>query len=416
MPSYDVLMFGWEFPPHNSGGLGVACRGLAKALSRQGHEVTFVLPEEIPVSDPDISFVFAETNLSRSRLRGESDFMQTGAYAHGHQVDVNTTNKEGGNQSCSKARNADDLSLIETVRLYGQQAKQIARQHDFDVIHAHDWLTYLAGIAAREVSGKPLVSHIHATEHDRTAGQGVNSEVYNIEQQGFTESDHVLSVSKYTKGILVDSYGVPADKITPAHNGITQTPPDDMPEVLSRWKERGNKIILFLGRQTIQKGPDYFLQAAQKLMEIREDVCFVMAGSGDMQEELIEQAAALGIGDRVLFPGFVRGDKTDRLYQSADLYVLSSVSEPFGITPLEALLNRTPVLISKQSGVSEVINHALKIDFWDTDRMASRMDAVLRYPSLADELRKNGFQEAGGLSWDRTAKVCQDCYNSLVNN
>ena len=415
MPSYNVLMFGWEFPPHNSGGLGVACRGIAKALSRQGHDVTFVLPEKIPVSDPDINFVFADTNLSQSQLRGETGFMQTGAYATGREVESVSAGLETKKDNPSDDEVADSLSLIETVRLYGKQAKQIARQHNFDLIHAHDWLTYPAGIAAQEVSGKPLVSHIHATEHDRTAGQGANSEVYNIERQGFAESDHILSVSKYTKSILVDSYDVSADKITPAHNGITQTPPDELPPVLHRWKRRGNKIVLFLGRQTIQKGPDYFLQAAKKLQSVREDVRFVMAGSGDMQEELIEQAAALGIGDRVLFPGFVRGDKTDRLYQSADLYVLSSVSEPFGITPLEALLNRTPVLISKQSGVSEVITHALKTDFWDTDKMASKMDAVLRYPTLADELRRNGFRQAQSLSWDETAKTCQACYNKLVN-
>lgn len=409
-------MFGWEFPPHNSGGLGVACRGLAKALSRQGHDVTFVLPEKIPVSDPDLSFVFADTNLTQSRLRGEAGFMQTGAYAYGEEA-VESSEPFSKAESDSKicGESGESLSLIETARLYGRQAREIAQEHEFDLIHAHDWLTYPAGIAAREVSGKPLITHIHATEHDRTAGQGANSQVYNIEKEGFTTSDHIVSVSKYTKSILVDSYGISANKITPAHNGITQTPPDDLPHVLRRWKQRGNKIVLFLGRQTIQKGPDYFLQAAKKLMTIRDDVRFVMAGSGDMQEELIEQAAELGIGDRVLFPGFVRGEKTDRLYQSADIYVLSSVSEPFGITPLEALLNRTPVLISKQSGVSEVITHALKTDFWDTDKMASKIDAVLRYPELADELRRNGFEQARSLSWDKTAETCQSCYNRLVN-
>lgn len=413
MASYHVLMFGWEFPPHNSGGLGVACRGLAKALSKQGHKITFVLPEKIPVSDPDMSFVFANTELSESQLRGETNTVQKTAYTQTRNISADTAQQSSSDTGEQQLHH--DHPLIDTVRLYGQQAKQIARKYDFDVIHAHDWLTYPAGIAARQVSGKPLISHIHATEHDRTAGLGANPAVYNIERQGFQASDHVISVSKYTKNILVDSYGISEDKITPAHNGITQTPPDDLPFVLKRWKRRNNKIVLFLGRQTIQKGPDYFLQAAKKLSEVREDVRFIMAGSGDMQEELIEQAAALGIGDRVLFPGFVRGEKTDRLYQSADVYVLSSVSEPFGITPLEALLNRTPVVISKQSGVSEVVNHALKTDFWDTDDMASKIDAVLRYPALADELKRNGFQQVQNLSWEETAKTCQDCYNKLVN-
>lgn len=412
--TYDVLMFGWEFPPHNSGGLGVACKGLAKALARQGHNITFVLPEEVSVSDPDLEFVFADTDLSTSRLQGETSFVQTGAYISGYSVVSNSVDSGSTKNSFSES-GAGDLSLLETVRLYGQQAKKIAQDQDFDLIHAHDWLTYPAGIAAQEVSGKPLVSHIHATEHDRTAGQGANSRVYDIEQTGFQESDHILSVSKYTKSVLVESYDVDADKITPAHNGIQQEPPQDLPPVLSRWKQRDKKIVLFLGRQTIQKGPDYFLQAASKLMSVRDDVRFVMAGSGDMQEELIEQAAALGIGDRVLFPGFVRGEKTDRLYQSADLYVLPSVSEPFGITPLESLLNRTPVLISKQSGVSEVITHALKTDFWDTDKMAAKIDAALRYPALSRELKKNGFRQAQQLSWDKTAETCQGCYNRVVN-
>ncbi len=414
MSSYHILMFGWEFPPHNSGGLGVACRGLAKALAQQGHKVTFVLPEKIPVSDPDLSFVFANTELPRSQLRGEDGYTQTGAYAHTLNVSGSTENDQISEGTSEKQLN-NGHPLLETVQLYSEQAKKIAQNYDFDLIHAHDWLTYPAGIAAREVSGKPLVSHIHATEHDRTAGLGANSAVYNIERHGFKVSDHVISVSEYTKNILVDSYGISPDKITPAHNGITQTPPDDLPNVLKRWKRRGNKIVLFLGRQTIQKGPDYFLQAAKKLLGVRQDVRFIMAGSGDMQEDLIEQAAALGIGDRVLFPGFVRGEKTDRLYQSADVYVLSSVSEPFGITPLEALLNRTPTVISKQSGVSEVVTHALKTDFWDTDDMASKIDAVLRYPALADELRRNGFQQVQNLSWKETAKTCQDCYNKLVN-
>ncbi len=404
--SYNVLMFGWEFPPHNSGGLGVACKGLAKALARAGCNITFVLPEKMPVSDPDLSFEFADVSRNSGNVL---ELLSEGAY------------KKPGFTGDSKANNSEpdtnrevELSLIESVRLYGKQARSIARQNDFDVVHAHDWLSYLAGITAKKESGRPLVSHIHATELDRTGGQGANQDVFSIEKQGFQEADHVLSVSQFTKDILTDKYGVKEERVTPAHNGIEATPPDSLPPVLKRWKDRGNKVVLFLGRQTIQKGPDHFLKAAKRLLSERQDILFVMAGSGDMQEELIELSAQLGIADKVLFPGFVRGDKVDQLYQSADLYVLPSVSEPFGITPLESLLNRTPVLISNQSGVSETLDHALTVDFWDTDAMAHKMDATLRYPVLSETLTRNGHEEVLNLTWDRTAEVCLECYNNVT--
>jgi len=405
---YDILMFGWEFPPHNSGGLGVACRGIAKALSHAGHNVTFVLPEHIPVSDPNLSFIFADKPSSfASNTIYTQHLLSDTAYADGKR----RLDSEG---AVVDTGSSETLTLMSAVRDYGRQAEKIARLTDFDVIHAHDWLTYPAGIAAKRVSNKPLVTHIHATEHDRTAGQGRNEAVYDIEKSGFEHADHVLSVSRYTKSILTDKYNISEDKITPAHNGITETPPEDLPPVLRRWKRRGNKIVLFLGRQTIQKGPDHFLRAAKILSRRRDDVMFIMAGSGDMQEDLIELSAKLGIGDRVLFPGFVRGVKTNRLYQSADLYVLSSVSEPFGITPLESLLNKTPVLISKQSGVSEVITNALTVDFWETERMVAKIDVVLRFPSVANILAENGHKEVKEINWSDTAKTCVDCYNKLT--
>jgi len=408
--SYDVLMFGWEFPPYNSGGLGVACRGIAKALSHAGHNVTFVLPEHIPVSDPDISFIFADKPSSFASNTINTQHLLSGtAYAEGlTRLQMKSDHAIDGSNFRKRP------TLLAAVRNYGRQAEKIAQLTDFDVIHAHDWLTYPAGIAAKRASGKPLVTHIHATEHDRTAGQGRNEAVYDIEKSGFEHADHVLSVSRYTKSILEDEYNISDDKITPAHNGITETPPGDLPPVLKRWKNRGNKIVLFLGRQTIQKGPDHFLRAAKILSRKREDVMFIMAGSGDMQEDLIERSAELGIGDRVLFPGFVRGVKTNRLYQSADLYVLSSVSEPFGITPLESLLNKTPVLISKQSGVSEVITNALTVDFWETERMVAKIDVVLRFPSVANILAENGHKEVKEINWSDTAKTCVDCFNKVT--
>jgi glycosyltransferase involved in cell wall biosynthesis len=412
---YDILMFGWEFPPYNSGGLGVACKGIAKALADAGHNVTFVLPEKIPVADPDLRFVFADQALSGQQTNcfQTQELLSTTAYADGDTA-VQTETGSEHTSLAFKGKKPESMTLISAVQHYGQQAQKIAQLLDFDLIHAHDWLTYPAGIAAQKVSQKPLVTHIHATEHDRTAGQGKNQIVYGIEKNGFQHADHVISVSQYTKGILTDKYNIKEEKITPAHNGITETTPERLPPVLKRWKERGNKIVLFLGRQTIQKGPDHFLQAAKLLSEKRDDVMFIMAGSGDMQEDLIELSAELGIGNRVLFPGFVRGEKTDRLYQSADLYVLSSISEPFGITPLESLLNKTPALISKQSGVSEVVDNALKVDFWETRRMADKMAAALRFPRMAEMLAQKGHEEVKQINWSDTAETCLDCYNKVT--
>lgn len=389
-------MFGWEFPPHNSGGLGVACKGLAKALSRSGCTVTFVLPKQLPVSDPDLDFLFA-----------------------GVEQPDTTPNTQLANPYKTTAKNAEGKSAyttLATVHAYESVAGTIAQSVDCDVVHAHDWLTYPAGIAAAEAADVPLVSHIHATEHDRSGRQGVDQRVFAIEKEGFRSADHILSVSDFTQNILTDEYGISADKITTAHNGIDAEVPDRQPPVMSAWKQRGNKIVLFLGRQTIQKGPDYFLQAAQKVSGLRDDVLFVMAGSGDMQEELIEMAARMGIGDRVLFPGFVRGQKVDQLYQSADVYVLPSVSEPFGITPLEALLNKTPVLISRQSGVSEVINHALTVDYWDVDALTKKIDGLLRYPTAAQVLSENGHEEVKDITWDDTAQTCLACYQSVMQS
>jgi len=408
--SYKILTFGWEYPPHNSGGLGVACRGLNRALARAGHDVQFVLPEKVPVQDEGIEFIFATSHLDTKTAKANTrNLLKTSAYK--------PSDYSVGDETESNQKHFGDTtphSLGDAVRLYGQKAAEIAKTRDFDVIHAHDWLSFLAGMKAKAVTEKPLVAHIHATAFDRSGGQGVNGEVYDIEKRGLEAADAVLAVSNYTKQIVVENYGIRERKVTPVYNGIDSQSPEGLPPVLKHWKNQGGKVVLFLGRQTIQKGPDYFLEAARMLNKIREDVLFVMAGSGDMQKSLLEQAAAAGLADKVLFPGFVRGDKTHRLYQSADLYVLPSVSEPFGITPLESLLNETPVLISQQSGVSEVVDHALKVDFWKTDRMAAKMDAVLTHNPLKNELAKNGHRQAKNLTWDKPAARCVECYNQLT--
>ncbi len=276
----------------------------------------------------------------------------------------------------------------------------------FDVIHAHDWLTYPAGLTLRALTGKPLVCHIHATEFDRS-GEHVNRQVYDIERAGLNGADRVIAVSRLTKSIVHRRYGVPENRIEVVYNGVDQ---DSVQPQQGMAIERDEKIVLFLGRITMQKGPEYFIRAARRVLEKDDKVKFVVAGSGDMAVRMIEEAAALGIGHKVLFTGFLRGRDVDRVFRMADCYVMPSVSEPFGIAPLEAMRNDVPVIVSKQSGVSEILTHCLKVDFWDTDEMANKIVAVLRYPPLGATLTEHGRFELRGINWDGAAEKCVKAY------
>lgn len=399
-----VLTFGWEFPPHNSGGLGVACEGLAKALAQNGVDVLFVLPKKIPVSSDELELIFADNGTIHAR------YAKSELYAY--KSTERTVSRDGEEQRSVVIEG----SLIDEVKAYGEAGADIAESEEFDIIHAHDWLSYCAGIQAKKATGKPLVVHVHATEYDRTGGHGVNEAVFHIEQQGMKYADRVVTVSGYTKSIVVEKYGIDGDKIDVVHNGVDTEYPKRHPPALSQLKEAGKKIVLFLGRKTIQKGPDYFLAAAKRALEVRDDIYFVMAGSGDMENDLIEMAADLGISDKVIFADFLRGDDVDRMYQTADVYVMPSISEPFGITPLESLMNETPVIISKQSGVSEVLTHALKVDFWDTEELANKIIASLTYDTLHSTLRENGCQELESITWDRAAKTTIGTYQQMLLN
>lgn len=389
-----ILLFGWEYPPFNSGGLGTACEGLARALVAQGEEVIFVLPRKVAVSEPGVKFIFLdlpEPSAGMGAYLSESQFGKL----------------YGG-------------SLAEQVRLYALKAREIAATEQFDIIHAHDWLTFGAGLAAKELSGKPLVAHVHATEFDRTGNGEVNQAVYDLERRGMHQADMVVTVSGFTKNIVTEKYGVDPAKVMVVHNGIEaeavpEKPGTEIKESLTVFKKQGKKIVLFLGRLTLQKGPDYFLQAAAKVVKLYPKALFVIAGSGDMENQIVRQAADLGIADKVLFAGFVRGPELTALYRAADLYVMPSVSEPFGITPLESLVQGTPVLISKQSGVSEVVKHALKADFWDIDEIADKIISVLRHDSLRDVLKLNGQQEVKGITWKKAAAKCVAIYKKLIN-
>ena len=300
--------------------------------------------------------------------------------------------------------------LFGDAQRYARLVAALGLTEHFDVIHAHDWLAYPAGLLLKSITGKPLVCHIHATEFDRS-GEHINQHVYDIERAGLQGADRVIAVSRLTKAIVHTRYSVPDEKIDVVYNGVAQggVQPQSGAAI-----EHTDKIVLFLGRITMQKGPEYFIQAAKRVLEKEDKVKFVVAGSGDMAVRMIEHAAAIGIGHKVLFTGFLRGRDVDRVYKMADCYVMPSVSEPFGIAPLEAMRNDVPVIVSKQSGVSEVLTHALKVDFWDIDEIANKIVAVLRYPPLSQTLREQGRFELRGLSWDGAAEKCVKVYGRAI--
>lgn len=398
-----VLMFGWEFPPFNSGGLGTACYGLTNGLNKMKAQVTFVLPKAFPNLKADFVKLIS-ADIPDLEITGINSPLA--GYITSSKYSELTRGKEG----------IYGKTLYEEVKRYAQKASQIAKENEFDIIHAHDWLCYPAGIEAKKASGKPLVVHVHATEFDRTGGHP-NQYVYDIERKGLEEADSIITVSNFTKEMVAKHYGIPHEKITVVHNAVEFSKKElkNEPLALSALKEK-EKIVLFLGRITLQKGPDYFIYAAKKVLEIMPNVKFIIAGSGDMERFIIEKVAEMGIADKVLFTGFLRGKDIDRAYQMADLYVMPSVSEPFGITPLEAMKNNTPVIISKQSGVSEVINHCLKVDFWDINQIADRIIAALKYKELHNELKSSGSEEVKKFDWKIPAEKCMDVYKKILKD
>jgi glycosyltransferase involved in cell wall biosynthesis len=302
--------------------------------------------------------------------------------------------------------------MASAVYQYADEALKIAGGEEFEIIHAHDWMTFPAAIAIAEATRKPLIVHVHSTEFDRS-GEHVNQMVYDIERQGMHAADKVIAVSHYTRNIIVNRYSVPAEKVEVVYNGVECKKTGDFPtQMLPAPKDR---IVLFLGRITMQKGPEYFLYAAKRVLEKLDNVKFIMAGAGDMLDRSIELAANLGIGHKVRFTHFLRGAEVDRVYKMSDVYVMPSVSEPFGISPLEALKHGIPVLISKQSGISEVLSHALKVDFWDVNQMANKIIAVLKHPALHKALRDNGSREINKLRWKDAATRIYQIYTETVN-
>jgi len=450
-----VLMFGWEFPPYSVGGLGVACHGLTKSMTKLGMKVTFVIPkapkgakshfldllvaERVKVSKYEeknieniegitirkvdsLLMPYMDSQRYSSLIKylkknggTLSDFVQKNVLNDidlMSQCESNLLEEVWGSVNASKAditKNQYGSNLFEEVWRYANKAAIIAKKETFDIIHVHDWMTFQAGIVAKEVSGKPLVIHIHNTAFDRSGGNPGQRE-YEIEKEGFERADKIIAISFHVKKRLLENYDVPEDKIIVSYNGI------DTEEYCFKPSERNidNKIVLYAGRVTLQKGPEYFIRAAAKVCETRDDVTFILAGGGDMLAGMVELAAYLKISDRFVFTDWYNKKEGETLMNMADVFVMPSVSEPFGLVPLEAMLQRTPTIISKQSGVSEILENSLKVDFWDTDELANKIISVLDYDSLRNHLVDMGEKEVKAMTWDKTAFKCKRVFERLI--
>ncbi len=423
-----ILMFGWEFPPHISGGLGTACFGLTKGLAKHGVDVIFVVPRAYGDEDQqavrlvnasDVTFDLEDKEYKEfwSRVK----YMEIGSniipYVAPEEFEkVIEENRKSGQEFTSKVFSKKyqfsgkyGTNLMEEVSRYALIASAVAQKEEYDVIHAHDWLTYPAGIAAKKASGKPLVVHIHATEFDRT-GENYNDIVFGIEKEGMEAADMVIAVSNLTRNTVIKRYGINPDKVVTVYNAVEPVKEKETSAIKKNVKE---KVVTFLGRITFQKGPEYFIEAAYKILQKDRNIRFVMAGSGDLLNKMIERVAALGIADRFHFTGFLKGDDVNHMFALSDVFVMPSVSEPFGIVPLEAMRINVPVVISKQSGVSEILRHALKIDFWDVDAMADSIYGLCNYDALSETFKKYGKEEVENLKWENAAFNVKMVYETV---
>lgn len=424
-----VLMFGWEFPPHISGGLGTACYGLTKGLSNfEDIETHFVIPKaygdedqtsvnilnagDVTISDREvnykgffkkINFIEVESNIIPYTSPEEYDRLIED-FKSSKKKFIRTTLSGKLNFSGGYGSN-----LFQEIANYAVVASVIGMNYSFDIIHAHDWLTFPAGAAAKRISGKPLIIHVHATDFDRSGGD-VNPVVYQIEKNGMEAADKIIAVSNLTRNTIIDKYNISPDKVITVYNAVEPL----TGKYFNLSKKYKDKIVSFLGRITMQKGPEYFIEAAYEVLTRRDDVRFVMGGSGELLNRMIARVAALRIGDKFHFTGFLKGDNVYQLYALSDVYVMPSVSEPFGISPLEALQSNVPVIISRQSGVSEILKHAIKIDFWDIHAMADAIYGILSYEGLHKMFGKYAREEVDNLKWENTAFKVKQIYESLV--
>ena len=415
-----ALMFGWEFPPHILGGLGTASYGLTKGMHNCGNmDITFVIPKpwgdeerdfaniigacNTPVAWRDVNWDYVENRLGKFMDPQLYFDMRNKIYADFNYMYLNDL-------GCIDFSGRYPDNLIEEINNYSIVAGVIARTIDCDVIHSHDWLTYPAGIHAKNVTGKPLVIHVHATDFDRSRGN-VNPTVFGIEKDGMTHADHIITVSNLTRQTVIDKYGIDPAKVTTVHNAVIPLSDD----LLSIPKpDNKEKVVTFLGRITMQKGPEYFVEAAVKVLQKCHNVRFVMAGSGDMMDQMIALAAKRGIADRFHFTGFLRGRQVYEMLKASDIYIMPSVSEPFGISPLEAMQMGVPSIISKQSGCAEILNNVIKTDYWDIDAMADAIHSIISYPAMYESLKNEGLEEMKGITWEKAGQKVIDIYNQVI--
>lgn len=428
-----VLMFGWEFPPHIAGGLGTACYGIVKGLAYNGVQTLFVMPSASGDEDQSAAKIINASDVPVESFDSTVDefldkvkFVRIGSNMIPY-VDPEEFHEMVESERRLQSENLTKCigtkfrfsgrygsNLMEEVAHYAMVGGTIAMEHkdEFDIIHAHDWLTYLAGIAAKELTGKPLVVHVHATSFDRGTEDQIDSRVYDIEKRGMMAADKVIAVSDLTRNIVINKYGIDPEKVVTVHNAVDFSGRENVKV------ERGvrDKVVTFLGRITFQKGPEYFIEAAAKVLKRTKGVRFVMAGSGDMMNRCIRHVAKLGISDRFHFTGFLRRAEVQKMFAMSDVYIMPSVSEPFGISPLEAMRSNVPAIISNQSGAAEVLKYAFKVDFWDVDAMADDIYALLKYPALADFAAREGYEEVNRLKWNIATAKLKKIYESVVNN
>jgi len=390
-----ILMLGWELPPHNSGGLGVACYHLCKALAKKDIDIEFILPYHAPFDEDFMTVTAAHPQGAKIVLANASAYdSYKYVYNDGHE---------------------EWIDIVGQQAVYEHAVAKLVDKREFDVIHAHDWLTFRAGVRAKMKRNVPLILHVHSVERDRAGGADGNPIVREIEETSFLMADRIIAVSQLTKDAIVRDYGVPSDKIEVVHNSIDHDSflaldGNNAYRYLTQMKAQGYRVVCNVGRLTVQKGLTNFLKAAKEVVARAPRTLFLVVGSGEQYFELIEQAADLGIAQNVIFTGFQRGKNWRDSFAIADLFVMPSVSEPFGIAPLESIGFGTPTLISKQSGVKEVLTNSLKVDFWDVHEMANQITAVVQNDALRDELQTNAHRELERMSWDSTAEKLHGIY------
>ncbi len=399
-------MLGWELPPHNSGGLGVACLNIARALARQGADIDFVLPYEAEHKDINFMHILSATHLDPIYRYGG------GAYETMKLFEKIIPSEEH-----------KMISIRDVQKSYCDFVNEYLMEYKPELIHAHDWLTYEAGILAKKNYGIPLIAHVHATEYDRAGMHTGNPLIHEIEYEGLMLADKIIAVSEATKRIIHEKYYIPLNKIDVIYNSLDENYEksdyhfkDQTYGYLVHQKQKGYTIISTVGRFTVQKGLQNMMHAAALAISKNPKLLFVFAGDGEERNELIELAADLGISKNVIFTGFIRGKKLRDIYSISDIFIMSSISEPFGLTALEAAHHGDALILTKQSGVSEIIWSAMTYDFWDQEKLANEILSIAENPALLKTLQENVHNEYHKISWNEVAKKCLRIYNNTIKH